>query len=309
MSLSQLPRFVRALTCEPLAVERGFLDAFVGLVRRRGLEGLSLTGPEIHAELGVAMPAKRPAAGADRNIAVVPIYGAISNHAHSMGASTDQIGAAFDNAVLDPRVDGIVLDVDSPGGTIGGVPELAEKVFAARGTKPIVAVANGLMASAAYWIGAAADSVVVTRSGEGAGSVGVYLLHEDWTKAMEDEGVKVTEIAAGKFKTEGAPWKALDADAEAYLRARVEEAYGWFTKDVARFRAKANLPVTSAQVRDGYGEGRVLNGKAAVNARLADRVGSLEETVARMAEKVASRRRSRVATDVEFRQRVRNRST
>ena len=248
------------------------------------------------------MPAKRPAVAAERNIAVIPIYGAISNRAHSMGTGTDMIGSAFDNAVLDPRVDGIVLDVDSPGGTISGVPELAEKVFAARGTKPIVTVANGMAASAAYWIGAAADEVVVTRSGEGAGSLGVYLLHEDWTKALEDDGVKVTEIAAGKFKTEGAPWKALDADAEAYLRGRVEEAYGWFVKDVARFRG-----ATPAQVRDGYGEGRVLNGKAAIEAGLADRVGSLVDTVARMAEKVASRRRSRVATDVEFRQRTRAR--
>jgi len=302
MSLSHLPRLVRALTCEPLAVERGFLDAFVGMVRRRSLEGMSLTGPEIHAELGVAMPTKRPTAGAERNIAVVPIYGVISNRAHSMGTGTDQIGAAFDNAVLDPRVDGIVLDVDSPGGTIPGVPELAEKIFAARGTKPIVTVANGMAASAAYWIGAAADSAVITRSGEGVGSIGVYLLHEDWTKALEDDGVKVTEIAAGKFKTEGAPWKELDADAEAYLRGRVEEAYGWFVKDVARFR-----DATPAQVRDGYGEGRVLNGKAAIEAGLADRVGSLVDTVARMAEKVASRRRSRVATDVEFRQRTRAR--
>ena len=302
MSLSTLPRLMRALTCEPLAIERGFLDAFVGIVRRRTLEGASFTGPELHAELNVAMPRKPTTAAQDRTVAIIPILGAISNRAQSMGMGTDQIGAALDAAVADPRIDAIVLDVDSPGGTIPGVPELAEKVFQARAVKPVVAVANGLMASAAYWIGSAADEVVVTASGEGVGSIGVYLLHEDWTKAMEDEGVKVTEISAGKFKTEGAPWKELDAEGETYLRGRVETAYDWFVADVARFRS-----VSEDDVRNGYGEGRVLGGKDAKRAGLADRVDTLEGTVARLAAGALAKRRARVSADVEFRQRARAR--
>ncbi len=132
------------------------------------------------------------------------------------------------------------------------------------------------MASAAYWIGAAAKELVVTPSSE-VGSIGVYLLHEDWTASLEAEGVKVTEIAAGKFKTEGAPWKELDDTGREFLQARVAEVYGWFVRDVARFRGD-----TPANVRGGYGEGRVLSAKPALEAKLVDRIATIEETIERV---------------------------
>src|SRR3990172_1504844 len=228
----RIPQLIRALSA-PLALEPTTLFRLASVFRRK-LQGVLLGGGEIHGEMGVPMPDERPVREQSR-VAIVPIYGVISQHPQSMGTSTDEIGAMFGAALASPNVDAILLDVDSPGGTITGVPELAAEIFAGRGVKPITAIANGLAASAGYWIAAAASKVVVTPSGE-AGSIGVYMLHEDWSKNLEQEGIKLTAISAGKFKTEGAPWEPLAEEAQAFYQAQVTEAYGWFIRDVAQFR-------------------------------------------------------------------------
>lgn len=301
MSMSSLPRLMRALTCEPLAVERGFLDAFVGVMRRHLLEGASFDGQALHAELGVPMPRQRMDAAQTHGVAVIPVVGMIANRAHSMGAGADQIAATIRAAAADTRVDAIALDMETPGGTVTGTPEAAEAIYAARQTKPVVAVANGDVGSAGYWLGAAAGEFVVSPSSR-VGSVGIYMLHEDWTEALAADGVKVTEFSAGKYKTEGAPWKPLDAESEEHMRAMVEEAYGWFVRDVARFR-----DTTPAAVRDGYGQGRMLPAKDAVAAGMADRVGTLEDTIARLADGASAKRGARASAEVARRKRARAR--
>jgi len=255
----------------PLALERRAFEAYVAAARRNGAEA-SFT------ELQAARPRPtREATTGNRTVAVIPIVGGITNRGQMFSIGTDQIADALDAAVRSPRVDAIVFDVDSPGGTVTGVPELSDKIAAARKVKPLAAVANGMMASAAYWIGAAAGEIVASPSSR-TGSIGVYMIHEDWSESLEAQGVKITEISAGRYKTEGAPWKALDEDTEAQLNEEVAEAYSWFVKDVARFRG-----VAQAAVREGYGEGRVLGAEAAVKAGLADRVGTLEATIDRLA--------------------------
>lgn len=303
--MSTLPRLLRALSAEPLVIERRTLDAFLSVLRRRAIAGESFNGLALHAELDIDEP--RPATETetgDRTVAVIPIVGVIANRVQSLGAGTDEIGERLARAVQSRKVDAIVLDVDSPGGTITGVPELAEKVFQARKVKPVVAVANGLMASAAYWIGAAAEEVVASPSSS-VGSIGVFMIHEDLSGLLEKEGVVVTEFSAGRFKTEGAPWKPLTEDARAFFETRVAEVYDWFVRDVARFRGDSQ-----ANVRAGYGEGRVLAADAAVTAGLADRVGTLEETIARFAKGASPRRGARAESvnDAEVLRRKRARS-
>lgn len=273
---SQLPRFLHSIASQPLAIERRTFDAFRALIRRRGLEGLSFDGAAIHAGLEVAQPRATRQAGSDRNIQVIPIGGTIMNRAHSAGDGTIPIGRRIDQAVADARVDAIVLDVDSPGGTVTGVPELAAKIREAKEEKPVIAHANGTMASAAYWIASGATEVVMSPSSE-VGSIGVFTVHEDWSKWLEEEGVVVTEIAAGKFKTEGAPWKPLDAEAGEFLASQVAAYYDWFIRDVAAGRGD-----TPANVRAGYGEGRVLGAKDAKAAGLVDRIETLDQTIARL---------------------------
>lgn len=284
---SNLPLLIRSLAAAPLAIERGTLDLFVGIVRRRGLEGVSFNGAELHAELEIATPRATRQAAAERNVQVIPIIGAISNRAHSMGEGAIQIGRKIDQAVSDARVDAIVLEMDTPGGSVTGIPELAAKVRAARDVKPVVASANGMMASAGYWIGSQASEVTASPSSE-VGSIGVFAVHEDESKWLENEGVVVTEISAGKYKTEGAPWRPLDEGAREFFESRVAEAYDWFVKAVADGRGDS-----AANVRSGYGEGRVLMAKAAKAASLVDRVETLEETIGRLT--AGRTRRARVA--------------
>src|SRR5690606_12609791 len=107
----------------------------------------------------------------------------------------------------------IVLDVDSPGGGVYGVAEFAEEIYKARGQKRIVAVANSMAASAAYWIATAADELVVTPGGE-VGSIGVYMLHEDWSGAYEKAGIKPTVIKFGENKAEGIDVEPLSESAQ-----------------------------------------------------------------------------------------------
>lgn len=285
--MSDPVRFIRALAAEPLAIERRTFDAFHAIVRKRGLEGVGFNGSELHSGLAIDAPRpERRGAAKGRNVQVIPIVGTVSNRMHSMGMGAMETGQRIARAANDHRVDAIVLDVDSPGGTVGGVPELAQRIYEARQKKPIVAVANGLMASAAYWIGAAASEVVASPSSE-VGSIGVFLVHEDWSKWLESEGVVVTEISAGRYKTEAAPWRPLDEAAADFLHGRVATVYNWFTSDVARFRGDS-----AQSVRRGYGEGRVLGSKAAKAAGLVDRVATLDDVVEELASGAVPGRRA-----------------
>lgn len=184
--------------------------------------------------------------------------------------------AELDDAASDPDVAAIVLDVDSPGGLVDRIPETAARVRDVRSRKPVVAVANTQMASAAYWIASQADEISVTPSGE-AGSIGVYLLHQDLSGAYAQEGIVPTVISAGKYKVEGHPWGPLEDEARAQWQSEVDDYYGQFCADVAKGRH-----ATPGDVRAGYGEGRCLHARQAVSARIADRVETLSDAVRRV---------------------------
>jgi ClpP class serine protease len=118
------------------------------------------------------------------------------------GSATEDVAGALRAMLADDSINKIVLDIDSPGGSSYGVAELFNEIYGARGQKPIVAIANSLAASAAYWIGSAADRFLVTPGGL-VGSIGVYSVHQDISKMAEKAGVKTTFISAGKHKVEG----------------------------------------------------------------------------------------------------------
>ena len=232
-------------------------------------------------DAGPARRRARRAAAARATSAVLPIYGTIVPRATmftemSGGVSVEQISAAFRQSVQDPQVKAIVLDIDSPGGSATGIPELAAEIRAARGTKPIVAVANYVMASGAYWLAAQADEIVASKSAL-VGSIGVYGVHEDQSERDAKDGVKVTMVSAGKFKTEANPHEPLSAEATEHMQAFVDENYEWFVGDVA-----AGRRVSFNEVLHGFGEGRVVTAPSAVELGMVDSIGTLEETLARV---------------------------
>lgn len=261
----------------------------------RYVAGEKLDADEIQARIHGAI---RPESRAVSSVAVLPLFGTIFPRANMMtdisgATSAERFGAQFSELMDDPNIEAIVLDVDSPGGQINGVEELASRIFASRGKKPVVAVANHLMASAAYWIATAADEVVVTPSGE-VGSIGVFAAHKDMSKAMEMEGVKVSMISAGKFKTEGNPYEPLAEEARAAIQGRVDEAYDTFINTIAR-----NRGISPDDVRNNFGEGRTVGARQAVKLGMADRVSTLEETISRLLQNSPSVRRSSDAARAE----------
>lgn len=292
-----------AVLTTPWAILPVKLQAILGVVHRH-LSGEKLPPEEVAAIVGEAQAARSAAAPAQNNIAILPLFGTIFPRANLMtemsgATSAERWGKLFAQAVADSNVSAIVIDVDSPGGAVSGVDELSSQIFKARGSKPIVAVANHLAASAAYWLATAADELVVTPSGE-VGSIGVFAAHENYAEALKAEGIEVTLISAGKFKTEGNPYGPLTDEARAMIQDRVNDYYDAFTKAVAR-----NRGVSVEGVRDGFGEGRVVGAKEAVRLGMADRIETINDTVARLGRSVGTRplRPMNSGDDTDFRRR------
>lgn len=208
-------------------------------------------------------------------IAVIPVHGTLATFDDPWFSisSMPMIGRMVDVAMASKDYKGIVFHVDSPGGTVAGTPELADKILGYRGQKPMIAIADTEAASAAYWIATAADQLVVTRSGE-VGSIGVWNMHQDVSKMMENRGIDVTLISAGKYKVEGHPFAPLDEDARAEMQRSVDESYREFLGVVAKHRE-----TTVEDVRKNFGEGRMVDAKTAVARGMADRVESFEGLV------------------------------
>jgi len=229
-------------------------------------------------------------------IAVLPLLNTISNRVGLLGSSSggtscQTFGRRFDQAVADKAIGAIIIDVDSPGGSVHGVSELSQKIYDARSSKPIIAVVNSLCASAAFWIASAADEVVMTPSGD-IGSVGVLAVHHDQSEALEKMGVKTTIIRAGKYKAEGNPYESLGDDAMAYFQGRVDETYTQFIDDLAR-----NRGVSTRTVETKFGQGRVMGAQTAVQNHLADRIGTMEQVV-RDLRKPSRKRRNTAALNI-----------
>jgi signal peptide peptidase SppA len=244
-----------------------------------------------HAGPGFSAPV-RVAAGRKMqgDVAVIPLRGFLAKGEPSGimgmlfgGTSADRFARDVVAALRDPSIGAVVMDVDSPGGEVAGTPEAAAMIRDARGGKPLISVANTIMGSAAYYIGAQADEVVVSPSGM-VGSVGVFAAHVDESKALETEGRKVSLISYGRRKVEGNPYEPLTDEARASIQARVDYAGELFVADVAKGRTSSAMGrrVSADKVRAGYGEGAPLVAPEAVAAGVADRIATLDEVLSEL---------------------------
>lgn len=212
-------------------------------------------------------------------VAVIPIDGVISKRMNmfsqiSGGVSTQLLQGDFAAALSDPLAHSILLLVDSPGGSIDGLQQAADDIRAARGVKPVYAFADGMMTSAAYWIGSAAEKVFSASDTTAIGSIGVIAKHTDFSKAQEKDGIKVTDIYAGKYKALGSSNAPLSDEGRATIQAQVDHAYSVFVDAVAK-----NRGVSTRTVLDKMADGRVFLGKQAVEAGLVDGIASMPEVL------------------------------
>ena len=256
---------------QPWAITRTMLGMVASVLARR----LAAADPP---EWRSSVPPRSRSTSASTGIAVIPIYGVIAPRMNllsdvSGGTSYQAIRKAVGEAVADPEVTTIVLDVDSPGGSCAGASECAQAIRAARERKPIIAQAEFSMNSAAYWICSGATAIVASPSAQ-VGSIGVFTIHEDLSAALVQLGVKATILSAGKYKVEGNPIEPLTPDARARIQRQVDATYGRFVSDVGKGRA---VPVPA--VRGGYGEGATVTADEALAAKMIDRVSTLEDTL------------------------------
>jgi signal peptide peptidase SppA len=209
-------------------------------------------------------------------IAVVPVLGPLAKRGSFLDSlfgfgNYEDVQTRVDAAVADPSIDAILLEIDSPGGEAAGAFDLADKIYAARGSKPVWAIANDSAFSAAYAIGSAADKLFLTRTG-GVGSIGVLAAHVDQSGYDEKQGVKVTTLFAGSRKNDFNAHEPLSEDAAGFLQAEVNRLYGLFVDTVARNRSLSADAIRATEAALFFGED-------AVKAGLADGVGTFESTV------------------------------
>ena len=266
-----------AVASEIWAIDEYKLDQIVAFLALQ-VEGEKLSADQLQAR--ISRQAERDVARREGSVAILPLRGVIATRMNLMsdisgGTSSEGFGKQFDAAVADSGVKAMVIDVDSPGGAVSGTDELSSKIFAARGTKPIIAHVNPTCASAAYWIATAADEMVLNPSAE-VGSIGVMGVHDDISAALEKAGVKRTLMKAGEFKAEMAPFLPLSEEARKYQQERIDAYYDQFVRAVAR-----NRNVSLQAVRENFGKGRMVMAAEAVSQGMADSVATLEETLAR----------------------------
>lgn len=267
-----------AFAAEPWALQREKFQQVTEFLLFKA-DGGQLSAEELAAR--VSNKRASEVARKEGAVAVIPVYGVLAQRMDLMseisgGTSYQSLQRALHAALADDDVKAVVLDIDSPGGSVPGTDELATEIRKLRGgDKPIIAQVNSLAASAAYWLASAADEIVVTPSGR-AGSIGVYTAHDDVSAAMEKAGVKRTYISAGEHKVEGNEAEPLPEDARDYIQRLIDHSYDKFVSAVAEGRG-----VSKSKVLDGFGKGRVFFAEELLDRGMADRIATLDETLAR----------------------------
>lgn len=210
----------------------------------------------------------------DNGVAIVPVEGSLVHKSGYIGAESgvmgyDGIAAQLDDAAKNPMVKGVLLDVNSGGGEVSGCESLAQKI--ATFNKPIWAISNELAASAAYWLASAANKVHITNTAE-VGSVGVVIVHADFSKQIEAEGMKITIIHSGANKVDGNPYEALPDSVRLDFQSQTDSLRQLFAGAVAKNRGMKLDAVLGT-------EARVYRGDEAVKIGFADKVSSFDNTL------------------------------
>lgn len=265
----------------PLLLHPGKLDAIIA-----GLGPRILGVDTLNAAAAPEMFSTRSGPRAERGyqvidgVARINIGGALVHRSRMDADSTyllgyNDIAADAEDAASNPDARAIALIFDSPGGEVSGAFELADRLRALHGVKPITAVVDDMAASAAYLAASAADEIVITSTGY-AGSIGVVARHVDFSQALSSEGIKITHIFAGAHKVDGNPFEPLPDSVRADFQADINDLYEQFVAAVAAHRGMPPEAVRKTQAQ-------TYRGPAAVAVRLADRIGTADQVLAELA--------------------------
>ena len=279
--MTDLPYLASRLYGTPLLVARPKLEIILGVVARKLAGDTLATPPPANVDAGMT--------GGLQNlegIAVIPVLGTLVRRSSYIGAASGltsyhDIEAMAEAAFADPMVKAVLLEIDSSGGEAGGVFDLAQRLRALSQTsgKPLWAIADEAALSAAYAIACAADRLWLTRTAE-VGSIGVVAVHVDESVADAKAGMSYTFLHAGAHKVDGHPHAPLPAPVAADIQADIEQLHEQFISLVAGFRRQ-----TPEAMRNT--EARVYRGEAAIQAGLADQIGTRSEALAALQRQLA----------------------
>lgn len=243
----------------------------------------------IEAQLGKPLNNEQKPYQVIDGVAIIELNGVMAKKMNlimqiSGGFSSQLAMRDFKQAFNDPEVSSIILAVDSPGGTVDGTEELASAVYEARqkDIKPIVTYADGLMASALYWVGAAADRIYINGGTATIGSIGVVATHVDYSEQEKMEGIKTTEIFAGKYKRINTEYAPLTKEGRAYMQERVDYFYSIFANTMTRFRPNKLAITDDGEI--SWADGKVFIGQQAIDNGLVDGVKPLEELIRQLSQ-------------------------
>lgn len=247
------------------------------------LESLRATIARVMEDMDDApkVAAKPKATGNRRGkCTLIPVHGTLVHRTDNWSDLFGEVGyedlaRAIKAAVADDTSDGIVLDFTTPGGSAYGASECAAAIASAAKVKKVIGIADPLAASGGYWLLSQCSEVAVAPSGE-CGSIGVFQLHVDQSKYLEEMGIKISVERVGKLKASSNPYEPLSDDGRAEIQRGLAAIYDRFVKDVARGRG-----ASQTRVREGFGQGGMCDAEEAVKEGMADRVATLDEVLAR----------------------------
>lgn len=279
--MTDLPYLASRLYGTPLLIARPKLEVILGVVARK-IAGDTLATPQ-PATVDTGMTGGLQIL---EGIAILPVLGTLVRRASYIGAASGltsyhDIEAMAEAAFADPEVRAVLLEIDSSGGEAGGVFDLAQRLrqLAQTSGKPLWAIADEAALSAAYAIACAADRLWLTRTAE-VGSIGVVAVHVDESVADAKAGMTYTFLHAGRHKVDGHPHAPLPAPVAADIQADIEQLHTQFIALVAGFRR-----LTPEAIRDT--EARVYRGEAALQAGLADQIGTRAEAITALQRQLA----------------------
>jgi capsid assembly protease len=230
-------------------------------------------------------------------VAVLELAGLMAPKANILlqicgGIAASQVERQVHAMAADPKVKAVVIDVDSGGGSVLGLPALNAAVRQLAARKPTVAVCTGTLCSGGYWVAAGANAVFASGRTDMVGSIGVVAVHQYDPNATQ--GQQVTEITAGRYKRMATGNAPLSADGRDYMQSKVDEIYRVFVETVA-----ADRQASVKDVLTYMADGRVFIGQQAIDAGLVDGFASVAELVQqlhRSPQAFSARRRARFKT-------------
>jgi capsid assembly protease len=281
--MQSLPHLATRVFDTPLLIAPQKLDVILAVLAPRfGLD----PPPATVAAASGEKPVRKPYEVTPDGIAVIPIEGTLVHKTYGLNAysgmrSYTEIEEEVLDAATDPEIRGILLEFDSPGGEVAGVFDLADTIASARTTKPVYAVANNDAFSAAYLLASGAERIYASRT-SGTGSIGVIVSHLDISGNDEKLGYKYTIIHAGARKADFDLHAPLSEEARQVLAAEVDRTYALLVSTVARNRGLSEAAVRAT-------EAGLYFGADAVNAKLADRLGTRQDALHDLRTATASR--------------------